>query len=154
MAEPSATSTTRCTQTTGVGVVHVELWAKLAGGAVRFRVANVRPVQSYRTHADRSWTWRARERFVCASSNSPRGGQICYRELLTRTFRKGMGLGVESEAVANAGHVLESVQSKVSVWYTVPSVGYREVEAGVPEKRLQSALQVLQVAPSPAITPS
>jgi hypothetical protein len=122
MAEPSATSTTRCTQTTGVGVVHVELWAKLAGGAVRFRVANVRPVQSYRTHADRSWTWRARERFVCASSNSPRGGQICYRELLTRTFRKGMGLGVESEAVANAGHVLESVQSKVSVWYLLLSL--------------------------------
>jgi hypothetical protein len=28
--------------------------------------------------------------------------------------------------------------------YTVPFVGYRAAEAGVPGKRLQSALQVLQ----------
>ena len=103
--------------TTGVGVVHVERWARRTGGTVRLCAANVRPVQSDRDRADRSLIWRARERFVCASSNSPWGAQICYRELSTRTFRKGMGLEVEHEVVANAGRVLESVQSEGSDWY-------------------------------------
>jgi hypothetical protein len=70
-------------------------------------------VQSVGRSRDRRSFLLARGRFACGPSYSPEGGQTCFGELLTRTFRKGMGLGGEEQAVARERKLQFSVQSDV-----------------------------------------
>ena len=89
-----------------MGVVPLPLWVARVGRVLRQQVQPLRIFQSVVAAAQIAQNRLVRERVACSIGSSAGHDLICFRKLLTRTFRKGRGLVGKELVVSNETDVL------------------------------------------------
>ena len=99
-------ATTRCTPTTDVDVVGVELRTGRAGRSARLWRLVVRLVQSVQRGVGQSIDRSDRDRTVCVTNIALGGDQRRFGKLSASTIQEYMGGGVYDQVLRRGGTVL------------------------------------------------